>query len=491
VIAVTVAELLTATDGQWHPPGTSNNGSGEPAALSITGDVQIDSRSCGPGDVFVALPGERSDGHEFAAAAHRAGAVAVLALRPIQNVPCVVVADPLIALARFAAAIVARVPELVIIGITGSSGKTSTKDLIGDLLSRWGPTVCPIGSYNNDLGLPLTMLRVDQRTRFLVLEMGSRGVGHIARLTEIARPAIGVILNIGTAHLGEFGSIELVAQAKSELLAALPPADDGGVAILNADDASSGYLAGCTAAQVWTFGAGPEADVRYDAVDVSGGGRPRFRLSAGGHQVEVALQLVGAHQAANAAAASAVALSTVARARPPARIEVAATQERLVDIGLGLGAARPRSGLRMELNDRADGVSILNDAYNANPESMRAALDALIAVAGGVRRTWAVLGAMGELGATAHAEHEAVGNEVKQRGVDRLVAVGADAVGIYAGAAGEPAQEEGFVHVPDMSAALHLLRRQLRPGDVVLVKASRYVGLERLADALLEGTEQT
>lgn len=145
----------------------------------------------------------------------------------------------------------------------------------------------------------------------------------------------------------------------------------------------------------------------------------------------------------------------------------------------------------MELNDRADGVSILNDAYNANPESMRAALDALIAVAGGVRRTWAVLGAMGELGATAHAEHEAVGNEVKQRGVDRLVAVGADAVGIYAGAAGEPAQEEGFVHVPDMSAALRLLRRQLRPGDVVLVKASRYVGLERLADALLEGTEQT
>ncbi|MDQ3476369.1 MAG: UDP-N-acetylmuramoyl-tripeptide--D-alanyl-D-alanine ligase, partial [Actinomycetota bacterium] len=462
----------------------------DPAATAITGEVRIDSRSCGPGDLFVALPGERTDGHDFAAAASQAGAVAVVGLRPIPQVPCVVVADPLIALGALAKAVLARLPELVIVGITGSSGKTSTKDLIGDLLSRWGPTVCPIGSYNNDLGVPLTALRVDEATRYLVLEMGSRGVGHIARLTQIARPAIGVVLNIGTAHLGEFGSVEVVATAKSELVAALPAAADGGVAILNADDPATPYLAGRTAAQVWTFGSAPEADIRYDEIDLSIGGRPRFRLSAGISRVEVALRLVGAHQATNAAAAAAVALATVARDRPPARV-ASTTDERLAEIGAGLSLAQPRSRWRMELTDRADGVSILNDAYNANPESMRAALDALIAVGGGTRRTWAVLGGMGELGSRARVEHEAVGHELTQRGIDRLVAVGADAVGIYAGAAGEPAQEEGFVHVPDMSAALQLLRSQLRSGDVVLVKASRYVGLERLADALLEETDQT
>lgn len=491
MIALSVAELLAATHGRWFPGTGTESGNVEPAAISITGEVQIDSRSCAPGDVFVALPGEHADGHDFAAAAHRAGAVAVLAARPIRDVPCVVVADPLEALARLATAVLARLPHLVVVGITGSSGKTSTKDLIGHLLARWGPTVCPQGSYNNDLGVPLTVLRVDERTRCLVLEMGSRGVGHIARLTEIARPTIGVVLNIGTAHLGEFGSTDVVALAKSEIVAALPTAADGGVAILNADDPATTYLSGRTAAQVWTFGTASDADVRYDEVDVSTGGRPRFRLSAGDHQVAVALQLVGAHQAANAAAASAVALSTVARDQPPARVDVAATRERLADIGVGLGAARPQSRWRMELTERPDGVSVLNDAYNANPESMRAALAALIGVAGGARRTWAVLGAMGELGEAAYAEHEAVGNEVRKRGIDRLVAVGADAAGIYAGAAGEPAEEEGSIHVPDMSTALRLLRSQLRPGDVVLVKASRYVGLERLADALLEGTDQT
>ncbi|MGI8721249.1 MAG: UDP-N-acetylmuramoyl-tripeptide--D-alanyl-D-alanine ligase [Geodermatophilaceae bacterium] len=488
MITLSVAAVLAATQGRWHV-GTAPAES-DPTALAITGEVRIDSRSCGPGDLFVALPGEHTDGHDFAAAAHRAGAVAVLSLRPIREVPCVVVADPLVALGALARAVLSRSPELVIVGITGSSGKTSTKDLIGDLLSRWGSTVCPIGSYNNDLGVPLTALRVEQDTRYLVLEMGSRGVGHIARLTRIARPAIGVVLNIGTAHLGEFGSADVVATAKSELVAALPAAADGGVAILNADDPATTYLAGRTSAQVWTFGSAPEADVRYDDIDLSSGGRPRFRLSAGASQAEVTLPLVGAHQAANAAAAAAVALATVARDRPPARVASAATDERLAEIGTGLALARPRSRWRMELTDRADGVSILNDSYNANPESMRAALDALIAVAGGTRRTWAVLGAMGELGTQARVEHEAVGYEVKQRGVDRLVAVGADAAGIYAGAAGEPAEEEGFIHVPDMSAALQLLGSQLRSGDVVLVKASRYVGLERLAAALLAEAER-
>jgi len=491
VIALTVAELLTATDGRWYPGTPAANGVVGPSATVITGTVQIDSRSCASGDLFVALPGEHADGHDYAAAAHRAGAVVVLSARQIKDLPCVVVADPLTALASLASAVLARLPDLVVVGITGSSGKTSTKDLIGDLLSLWGPAVCPLGSYNNDLGVPLTVLRVDERTRFLVLEMGSRGVGHITRLTEIARPAIGVVLNVGTAHLGEFGSTDVVARAKSELLAALPPAEEGGVAIVNADDAVAEYLASRTAAQVWAFGTGADADVRYAAVDLSAGGRPRFRLSAGGHQIDVGMQLVGAHQAANAAAASAVALAALARTHPPARVEHAATPRRMADIGLALAAARPRSRWRMELLDRPDGVSVLNDAYNANPESMRAALDALTGVAGATRRTWAVLGAMAELGNSARAEHESLGQEVRLRGIHRLVAVGADAMGIYAGAAGVPAEEEGFVHVPDMSAALQLLRSQLRPGDVVLVKASRSVGLERLAEALVQDTVAT
>ncbi|MDQ3505533.1 MAG: UDP-N-acetylmuramoyl-tripeptide--D-alanyl-D-alanine ligase [Actinomycetota bacterium] len=491
MIECTVADLVSLAGGRWSPGARETAGSLDPAAIPIVGEVQIDSRSCAPGDLFVALPGERADGHDFAAAAYRAGAVVVLGSRPIPDVPSVVVADPLAALGRLATGILARLPELVVVCVTGSSGKTSTKDLIGELLARWGPTVSPLGSYNNDLGVPLTVLRVDARTRYLVLEMGARGIGHISRLTDIARPAIGLVLNIGTAHLGEFGNAETVARAKSELIAALPSAEEGGVAILNADDPATSYLAGRTSAQVWTFGAGPDADVRYDAVDVSAGGRPRFRLSAGGHQIEVALQLVGAHQAANASAAAAVALATVARIQPPAQVQAAATPTLLTDIGRGLDAARLRSRWRMELTDRPDGVSILNDAYNANPESMRAALEALVGVAGGRRRTWAVLGAMGELGDISRAEHEAVGTEVRRRGIDRLVAVGADARGIYAGAAGEPADEEAFIHVPDIGSALQVLGSQLRAGDVVLVKASRYVGLESLADALLEGSEPT
>ncbi len=489
MIELSVADLAILTQGRWYPGTQAGAAIADPAAVLISGEVKIDSRSCEPGDVFVALPGNRADGHGFATSACRAGAVVVLSSRPIPDVPSIVVADPVTALGRLARAVLARLPDLVIVGITGSSGKTSTKDLIGELLTRWGPTVCPLGSYNNDIGVPLTVLRVDERTRYLVLEMGARGVGHISRLTAIARPAIGLVLNIGTAHLGEFGDAETVALAKSELVAALPSAEEGGVAILNADDPATSYLASRTSAQVWTFGAGPDADVRYDTVDVSAGGRPRFRLSAGNHQVEVALQLVGAHQAANASAAAAVALATVARIQPPAEVPATATPALLTDIGLGLCAAQPRSRWRMELTDRSDGVSILNDAYNANPESMRAALDALVGVAGGRRRTWAVLGAMGELGERSRAEHEAVGTEIRRRGIDRLVAVGADALGIYAGAAGEPADEEGFIHVPDIGSALQVLGSQLRAGDVVLVKASRYVGLESLADALLKGSE--
>lgn len=487
MIVLTIAELVAAMDGRWCAGPDSPAGIDDPAETSVTGEIRIDSRACSPGDVFFALPGEHADGLDYAGAAHQAGAVAVVAIRAIPDVPSIVVADPMLALGKLASAVLDRSPGLTVIGITGSSGKTSTKDLIGELLERWEPTVCALGSYNNDLGVPLTVLGVDRQTRFLVLEMGSRGIGHITRLTDIARPAIGLIVNIGTAHLGEFGSAEAVARAKSELVAALPPAAQGGVAVLNADDLATPYLRGRTTAAVWTFGAGPDADVRYSDVDVSAGGRPRFRLSAGGQHIDVSLQLVGAHQASNAAAASAVVLAALAAGQPPASPAGAATAQAMADLGNGLGAARPRSPWRMELTDRADGVSILNDAYNANPESMLAALDALVAIAGDTRRSWAVLGGMGELGDHAESEHESVGRAVRERGVHRLVAVGPDAGGIYAGAAVGTAEEEGFIQVPDMNAALHVLRRDLRPGDVILIKASRYVGLERLADELIEG----
>jgi UDP-N-acetylmuramoyl-tripeptide--D-alanyl-D-alanine ligase len=380
----------------------------------------------------------------------------------------VVVADPVEALGRLAAEVHARLTAggLATLALTGSSGKTSTKDLLGQVLAAAGPTVSPPGSYNNDIGLPLTVLSADEGTRFLVLEMGSRGRGHIARLCGVARPQVGIVLNVGSAHLGEFGSADAIAQAKGELVEALPA---GGTAVLNADDPRVLGMAPRTRATVVTTGRGPDAAVRATGVSLDDAARARFTLVAAGEEHPIALRVVGEHQVANALSAAAAALAV---GMTPAAVAAA------------LSAAEPRSRWRMEVDRRPDGVTVVNDAYNANPESMRAALAALAGLP--ATRRIAVLGAMAELGPGAAEEHERLGRDAAAAGVDLIVAVGADAVGISDGAsaAGRRAGEES-VHVPDRAAASALLLPVLRDGDVVLVKASRSYGLELLAADLL------
>ncbi len=466
MIPLTLAEVAEAVGGTLaHAP--------DPAAR-VTGEVELDSRRIGPGGLFVALVGERVDGHEHAREAVSAGAVAVLAQRPV-GVPAVVVADVPAALARLASAVLARLPEVTVIGITGSSGKTSTKDLVAQLLATRGPTVAPPGSFNNELGHPYTVLRATQRTRYLVLEKSSRGRGHIAWLTRVARPRIGVVLNVGSAHLGEFGSRDAVAAAKGELVEALPAAAAGGVAVLNADDPLVAAMAARTAARVLSFGEADGSDVRAVDVRLDERGRPAYRLVVGpgvgggaAGEVDVRLATYGAHQVGNSLAAAAVAVEL---GMPLPALETA------------LAEARPLSRWRMEVTERPDGVLVVNDAYNANPESMAAALRALQTMARG-RRSWAVLGAMGELGAGAAEAHRRVGELAARIGVDRLVVVGPDAAGVHDAAGGEPGWAGEPAHVPDADAALALLRAELRPGDVVLVKASRAAGLERVALAL-------
>jgi len=460
VIPLSVAGLASAVGGTIA--------GADPDAI-VSAPATIDSRTVTPGGLFVAFPGENVDGHDYVAAAIAAGAVVALTSRPVEGSPCVVVDDQQEALGRLAAFVLRRLPDLTVIGLTGSQGKTSTKDLIAQLLRPAGPTVAPRGSLNNEIGHPLTALQADEKTRFLVSEMGAAQVGDIRYLTGITPPRIGLVLNVGSAHVGRFGSPDNIAVAKGELVEALP-AD--GTAVLNADDARVAAMASRTTARVLTFGEADGADVRATGVALDEGGRPRFTLHAGGEEHPVRLRLVGEHQVSNALGAAAVAY---AAGITPA------------DIAARLAAAEAESRWRMEVTDRADGVTVINDAYNANPESVRAALKALVAI-GRARnaRTWAVLGEMRELGAASAAEHDAVGRLAVRLDVNRLVAVGEAARAIHLGAAHEGSWGDESVYAETAEAALELLRAELRPGDVVLVKASRSIGLESLAAALLK-----
>jgi UDP-N-acetylmuramoyl-tripeptide--D-alanyl-D-alanine ligase len=466
MIAVSLAEVASATGGRLA--------GGADGQTVVTGPVVADSRQAEPGALFVALPGERTDGHDHAASAVAAGAVAVLADREL-DVPCVVVpAEPgrLAALAALARFVIDRLPDLVVVGVTGSSGKTSTKDLLAALLGDRGPTVAPQGSFNNEIGLPLTALRCTASTRYLVAEMGARMPGNIAYLTRITPPDVAVVLNVGAAHVGVFGSREETARTKGELPEALT---EDGVAVLNADDPLVAAMVTRTKGRVVRFGLGPEADVRAEDVRLDAWSRPSFTLLTPRGDAAVTLALHGEHHVGNALAAVAVA------------VEQGMTPARAAEV---LAAARPASRWRMEVTTRRDGVTVVNDAYNANPDSVRAALKALAAMGrpedGARRRTWAVLGEMLELGDTALAEHDAVGRLAVRLDVARLVAVGEGARAIHAGASHEGSWGEESAWVPDAAAALALLRSELEPGDVVLVKASRSIGLDAVATALLD-----
>ncbi len=505
MIDLTVAQIADIVGG------TLSGISPEDAAQRhVTGTVEFDSRAVGPGGLFLALPGARSDGHDHAASAVAAGAVAVLAARPV-GVPAVVVApegaagsragvlehDPdgsgaavLAALAKLAKAVAAELVSagLTIVGITGSSGKTSTKDLVAAVLEPLGEVVAPPGSFNNELGHPWTVLRATPDTDYLVLEMSARHPGNIAALADIAPPAIGVVLNVGTAHLGEFGSREAIAQTKSELPQSVPAS---GVVILNVDDPAVAAMAEVTAARVVRVSraeTGP-SQLWAGPVALDELARPCFTLhyrdASGTRQAQVRLGVYGDHQVANALCAAAVAL------------ECGADVEQ---VAAALAGAGPVSRHRMHVTTRSDGVTVIDDAYNANPDSMRAGLQALAWIAHGggesgsghpaaKRRSWAVLGEMAELGEDAIAEHDRIGRLAVRLDVSRLVVVGSgrSMSAMHHGAVMEGSwgsADKGAVNVADSDAALALLRAEVQPGDVVLVKASNAAGLGALADAL-------
>ncbi|GAT09130.1 UDP-N-acetylmuramoyl-tripeptide--D-alanyl-D-alanine ligase [Mycolicibacterium novocastrense] len=469
------------------------------ATTRITGTVEFDSRAVSAGGLFLALPGARSDGHDFAAAAVQAGAAAVLAARPV-GVPAIVV-DPtpetsdraagvlehdvdgsgaavLAALAKLAAAVATELVAagLTIIGITGSSGKTSTKDLVAAVLAPLGEVIAPPGSFNNELGHPWTVLRATRATDFLVLEMSARHRGNIAALAAIAPPSIAVVLNVGTAHLGEFGSREAIAETKSELPQAVPAS---GAVVLNVDDAAVAAMAAKTAARIVAVSREPggrDVDVWADEITLDELARPRFTLHAGAGSVDVALAVHGDHQVSNALCAAAVALECGAS---------------LEQVAAALATAGPVSKHRMQVATRSDGVTVINDAYNANPDSMGAGLKALAWMAregGGRRRSWAVLGEMAELGDDAISEHDRIGRLAVRLDVSRLIVVGTGRTmsAMHHGAVMEGSWGAEATMVADADAALELLRAELQPSDVVLVKASNAAGLGALAEALLD-----
>ncbi|MFJ1702285.1 UDP-N-acetylmuramoyl-tripeptide--D-alanyl-D-alanine ligase [Kitasatospora sp. NPDC088346] len=461
MIALTLAEAAAAVGGTLD---------GADPQARITGAVVVDSRLVEDGGLFAAVLGEHVDGHDYAERAIADGAVAVLASRPV-GVPAILVDDVVQALGRLARGVVERARDTAFVALTGSAGKTSTKDLIGQLLQRRGETVFPPGSFNNEIGMPLTALRITGSTRHLVLEMGARGKGHIDYLTGIVPPTVGVVLNVGTAHVGEFGSKQAIAEAKGELVEALT---SDGVAILNADDPLVRAMAERTKARVVLFGESRDAEIRAEGVRLDDTGRPSFTLVTPAGSAAVKLRLYGEHHVSNALAAAAVAVEL---------------EMPVDDAAEALSEAGALSRWRMEVVDRADGVTVVNDAYNANPDSMRAALRALATMAGRGperRRTWAVLGEMRELGEESLDEHDAIGRLAVRLDVTKLVAVGGrEAACMELGARNEGSWGEESVLVSDADAAVELLRSQLQPGDVVLVKASRSVGLEKVAEALL------
>lgn len=449
MIEMTLAEIADVVGGVAHGDAT------------VTGAAFVDTRTAEPGGLFVAVVGERVDGHDFAGTAQDAGAAAVLGSRPTEA-PTVVVDDVVRAVGVLARHVVDRLPDTTVLALTGSQGKTGTKDYLAHVLAAAGPTIATRGNFNNEIGVPLTVLRATEETRFLVVEMGARGIGHVGYLCTIAPPSVAAVLNVGTAHIGEFGSREAIAQAKGEIVEALP-AD--GTAVLNAEDALVAAMAERTVARVSTFGP-PPADVAVSDITSDELGRLSFELTHRGAGATVHLLQVGAYQWRNAAAAAAMALAV--------GLDLDTVAEALSD-------AESASRWRMEVQERADGAVVVNDAYNANPESMEAALESLylLGMQSG-RRTVAVLGEMLELGPDAVRAHRRVGHAALAAGVDVLVTVGPMAAHMAEGYGSSEA-----IVTAGRDEALLWLRENVSAADVVLVKASRGAALEVVVEGLL------
>ncbi|MCR2809151.1 MULTISPECIES: UDP-N-acetylmuramoyl-tripeptide--D-alanyl-D-alanine ligase [unclassified Microbacterium] len=467
MIALTLAQLAHVLNGRLQlAPGVA------PEAV-VSGDVDTDSRLIRPGGIFVAKPGEVTDGHLFVdAAVERGAAVAIVERVVAASVTQVVVADAIAALADLARHVVAEVRkagDLRIVGITGSNGKTTTKNLLARILEDEGETVAPRASFNNEVGAPLTMLRVTPSTRFLVSEFGASGPGEIARLAGLVEPDVAVVLMVGMAHAGGFGGMEATFAAKSELVRAIRP---GGLTVLNADDPRVAAMAPIAAEQsagVRWFGRGPGADVRADDVVVGGDGT-RCVVTADGVSAPLHLRVLGEHHIMNALAAIATATALgVPLAECITRLETVQLAERWRMQPLG-----------------SERVRIINDAYNASPDSMSAALRTLAQITGPGERTVAVLGAMSELGEYADEEHDRVGLLAVRLGIQRIVVVGTDARRMYLEAIAQGSWDAEAVFFATADEAYEYLLGELRDGDRVLVKSSNAAGLRFLGDRLGE-----
>lgn len=451
--SLTLGDVARITGGELH-------GDADIIITSIT----TDTRDAQPGALFGAIVGERVDGHNFVQAALSAGAVAVLSSRVV-DAPCVVVGnridiDPVItAIGKIASHERSLLTNVHVIGVTGSSGKTSTKDIIGQVLNHHAPTYAPAGSPNNELGLPMTILHAPDGTKNLVLEMGMRGRGHIQYLCDIADPTIAVVTNVGLAHVGEVGGITEIAAAKAELVESLP---SNGIAILNADDDNVMSMQGRTQAHVVTFGRSSQAHVQAINLQVAVDGTNRFTVVVAGKSQEVELPLIGIHNVSNALAAIAVGMSTGMA---------------LVECAEALAKVVLKSKWRMERHNLAREIVLINDAYNANPDSMKAAISALASFTT-ANEKWLVIAGMHELGSESESLHSEIGKLAIDAGIHHLVVIGEIARAAVT-AAGSAA-----VWVPDRMSACDYIEKNLSSGDVLLIKASRSEGLEIVAEEL-------
>lgn len=426
--------------------------------IEISAPSAINSAAVSEGGIFFALVGEKFDGHDFVADAFSHRAVLAVTSRPVAE-RHIQVSDVSQALATLAKFVREELKDLKVIGITGSQGKTTTKDLLKHLLSGQGNTVAPTGNYNNELGVPLTLLQCDRSTKYAIIEMGARHSGDIAYLASIARPDIAVVLRVGMAHIGEFGSIEAIAKTKSELVSSL---SSSGIAILGQYDRFTPAMASLHVGKTITFGSGHDSDVRATEIEMREG-HPHFDLVTPEGRAAVGLQLIGEHQISNALACAAVATA----------LEIP-----LDSIASSLSTALIESKWRMEIHEFSD-VLLINDSYNASPDAMEAALRTLTLFAqerGG--RSWAFLGKMAELGESSAHAHSQVGTLALTLGIDHLVCVDAPEYGPTQDAKGETT-----LHFCDQGGAEDVAT-QIEAGDVILVKASRSERFEILAEKI-------
>jgi len=463
MIALTVDEIATAIGGVVV--GDSQ--------VKVSGSVETDSRLVGAGSLFVAKPGEDTDGHLFVEAAVGKGAVAAIVERIVDgtSIPQIHVEDSVLALGKLAGYVLAKIREstdLKVIGITGSNGKTTTKNMLREILSTAGETVAPIESYNNEVGAPYSILQTKLSTKFLVVELGAGGLGSIDYLAQISKPDIGVVLKVGLAHVGEFGGIDTTAKIKSELPRAL---SKNAICLLNADDGYVAEMADLTQAKTIWFGTGSEEGYRATNQSVSISGTSFDLTWPDGTSTKFKLQILGEHHVMNALAAAAVADQLgIKREAIANALEKMPLAERW----------------RMQLLERHDGVSIINDAYNASPDSTKAALQTLAQLGKSGRRTIAILGEMAELGESSREQHDAIGRIVVRLNIDHLVVIGQGAKLIHMGAEQEGSWGGESKFFDSIDEALAYVRGMLMAGDLVLVKSSKSANLRFLGDNLME-----